>query len=600
MLNSPLQGNRNNYNRAVEELRRNNAQWQVFESKGHCVVRAGPGSGKTKALTTKLMRMLQEDVPAPRGIACLTYNAECARELSRRLEKLGFEPRQNVFVGTVHSFCLSCILMPYGTLANMDLPSLLTVASTSQVSEHQVRAFQEVFGADRKTWPQGFDSYRRTHLDRNSVEWSNTDRRLARAIECYENSLHASELIDFDDMVLHGLRLVQSHEWVRKLLKARFPILVVDEYQDLGLPLHRLVEVLCFNSIYGFAGAKPQLLNALSERDDVESVLLRTNYRCAKNIVRASETVLGKQNGEYDTPEDSIPGEVLFHQCTQGLQAQAEKICNELIPNALRDVPEATLGDLAVLYVDSNDGDVIAAAAKQAGHNFIRIDKNAPYRRTPLTRWLEECAKWCSGGWRSGNPRLSTLIFTWLSFSRQNEDVTVNLLLAKRRLVTFLWAHRESDAILAEWLGTFYDDCLSDVFNPDCQYADELDVLRELQNQANSGGQLAEYRVQTLAGQGGAKDHLNLITLHSAKGLEYKVVYLLGMEQGRIPWLRAEPEKKAESRRLFFVGLTRAKYEANILYSGWYLDRYKRYQCHGLSEFAAPLLISSMTLEDLI
>src|ERR1700757_586649 len=85
-----------------------------YNSTGHCVVLAGPGSGKTKTLVLKLARILAEDDRAPRGAACITYSQECARELSRRLERLGLREAPNLFVGTVHGFCLRHLLMPYG------------------------------------------------------------------------------------------------------------------------------------------------------------------------------------------------------------------------------------------------------------------------------------------------------------------------------------------------------------------------------------------------------------------------------------------------------------------------------------------------------
>ena len=88
------------YLSAADELRRNPEQWRAYESKGHCVVLAGPGSGKTKTLTIKMARMLSEDVQPPRGIACITFNTECAGELRRRLEKLGISESRSVFVGT--------------------------------------------------------------------------------------------------------------------------------------------------------------------------------------------------------------------------------------------------------------------------------------------------------------------------------------------------------------------------------------------------------------------------------------------------------------------------------------------------------------------
>src|SRR5438093_6197277 len=90
---------------AAEDLRGNPGQWQAYESQGHCVILAGPGSGKTKTLTVKMARMLQEDVQFPRGIACITYNSECVRELKCRLDALGVEESSAVFIGTMHAFC---------------------------------------------------------------------------------------------------------------------------------------------------------------------------------------------------------------------------------------------------------------------------------------------------------------------------------------------------------------------------------------------------------------------------------------------------------------------------------------------------------------
>lgn len=117
---------------AAEELRPNNAQWQAYESTGHCVVLAGPGSGKTKTLTIKLARILAEDVKAPRGVACITYNNECARELEDRLGALGVEPGKRVFVGTVHSFSLTQILIPYAESLDVGLPSRFQIANAQQ------------------------------------------------------------------------------------------------------------------------------------------------------------------------------------------------------------------------------------------------------------------------------------------------------------------------------------------------------------------------------------------------------------------------------------------------------------------------------------
>lgn len=81
---------------------------------------AGPGSGKTKVLTTKLARLISEEITPPRGVACLTYNNECVKELTGRLARLGIRNSTNVFVGTVHSFCLKNIILPYGKMGGLE------------------------------------------------------------------------------------------------------------------------------------------------------------------------------------------------------------------------------------------------------------------------------------------------------------------------------------------------------------------------------------------------------------------------------------------------------------------------------------------------
>lgn len=258
------------YRVAAEELRPNPEQWQAYQSDGHCVVLAGPGSGKTKTLTIKMARILAEDVEQPRGIACITFNSECAGELRRRLERLGVREGRNVFIGTIHSFCLKNVVHPYARLAGLDLPPDVTVAVPSEQERLFGEAFAAVYGGIPPTgWRTSFDQYRRTHIDRHAATWRGDDGDMAQLIEDYEHRLRLSGLIDFDDMVIVGLRLIEEHDWIRRCLRARFPVLVVDEYQDLGLPLHRIVTALCFKSgvrllavgdpdqsIYGFTGAR--------------------------------------------------------------------------------------------------------------------------------------------------------------------------------------------------------------------------------------------------------------------------------------------------------------------------------------------------------
>ena len=343
-------------------------------------------AGKTKTLTVKIARLLIESIREPRGLACITYNTECARELKARLEGLGVYESEYVFIGTVHSFCLKKVVIPFAALAGIELPQDFRVALSSEQDALFERAVAVEISDEEpsRRWRTRSEKYRRTHLDREGAGWQD-DEQLAKIIVRYEQLLRAGGMIDFDDMVLIGLRLIESNLWVRQALRAKFPVIVVDEYQDLGIPLNRIVHSLCFGSgsrlfavgdpdqsIYGFTGARPELLRELANSPRVETVSLPFNYRSGPTIVRASTIALGKIR-DYEARGPGA-GTVDFHGRPDGLEDQAQYICGQLIPEALERLEGLEVGDICVLYLDKNDGDVIARNAEEKGlsHNKDR------------------------------------------------------------------------------------------------------------------------------------------------------------------------------------------------------------------------------------
>lgn len=589
------------YVQAAEELRKNSGQWDAYQSNSNCVILAGPGSGKTKTLTVKLARILSEDVSEPRGVACITYNNQCARELKKRLSLLGVYDSERVSIGTLHSFCLRHIVLPYAQLAGVPKQYPIRVASLEEIESLQQAAITSVLGNQHR-WGAYHDAYRRIHLDRESAEW-HTDERAVKIIDEYEGLLDKNGLVDFDGMVQIGLHLVQKHEWVRRALYAKFPVLVVDEYQDLGEALDLIVRSLCFEggmrliavgdpdqSIYGFTGANPTLLRRLSESKQVKTIKLNLNYRCGSGIISASEVALGESRGFKSNREE--PGTLFFHERVAGIEDQAAFLCGSIIQDALKRRVGRNIGDIAILYLDKNDGDYIANAVRKTGWKFIRVDGNNPYQPSPVTYWLEDCAAWCSGKWSSGEIKLSDLVRRWLRFNESVQHES-EIAITKKRLVRFLYEHRFPLMPLNEWLQLFMKAGLEESLNREANLKDDKNKVEHLLEVTQPGHVLEEFTVSFFGGQGGSPEHLTLTTLHSAKGLEYDVVIMPGLEQGRIPYFNDDDKQIREKRRLFYVGLTRARHEVHFLYSGWYLNRYGRRFQNGRSIFVTEVQAST-------
>lgn len=567
------------YLRQAADLADNPGQLAAYNSTGHCVVLAGPGSGKTKTLVLKLARILAEDVRAPRGAACITYSQECARELTRRLERLDLREAPNLFIGTVHGFCLRHLLMPYARLADLPVPHPLAVATTRQADQLMKRVGDRLFGVGHPNKPLDLGRHRRVVLDRASAAWRE-EEELAAWAEGYEAELRRAGLVDFDDLVIFGQTLVARHDWVLPLVQAKFSVLAVDEYQDLGVPLHRIVERLAFEggvrlfavgdadqSVYGFTGADGGLLLGLAEREDVETVRLELNYRCASRIVSASEMALGEARG-YVSSDPERAAVVAFVNCPDGLAAQAEHAVSEIIPAALAAKPGRRLGDVAILYRDYRAGDVIASAAAEAGLEFVRVDTAAPYRKVALTSWIEDCAAWCAGGWREGRPQLRGLLDRWLAFRRARlPDREARSEAA--RLTDRLWALRRDDGPAAPFVAALRQDLIDPLTTIEPSLADQFEQVEKMSAALAADGALADLDLPALGGRDGSPAHLNLLTLHSAKGCEYDVVIMIGLDLGSLPWRNELPAVRRESRRLFYVGLTRARDEVHMLYSGF-------------------------------
>src|SRR5688572_13300849 len=284
-------------------------------------------------------------ISPPSGLACITFNNDAVREFRNRLGQLGFRARQGLFLGTVHSFCLNCVVRPYAGLVDPRFQDGIAVAGEDRANELLEEAARTVIAnPDIRGMGSRLTRLRRAiACGEDTSGFEDTDPQI---INAYENLLLREGLIDFEGIIITALSLISSHQWARRLLAARFPWLIVDEYQDLGGPLHRIVTSLIDQggvrafavgdtdqTIYDFTGANPQYLNELAERRDFTPIRLKFNYRSGQRIIDASQAALAptEPRGYVPDPKRQTQGEVFFLKCDGHFADHAAKTADAVM-----------------------------------------------------------------------------------------------------------------------------------------------------------------------------------------------------------------------------------------------------------------------------
>lgn len=552
--------------RAREELATNERQWQAFTTEGHCVVLAPPGSGKTKLLTTRLANDLVTRIKRPHGAACITLTNAAADELERRLNALGADRRSTLFVGTVHSFALTRIVLPFGAVGGYPELSNPKIASNRQVDAALDQAVNEFYGLGEGRYVDSTVKRLRKMMDPD--EWVRAGGSVTQVSERFEQILHDQGLIDFDDIIIRAVDLVEEHAFVRRALAARFPHLYVDEYQDLAPGLDRLVRALCFDytanaelfavgdpfqSIYGWTGSRPELLDEMSQRPGVSVIQLDINYRSGNEIIRISSQALGEEREIRGLREG---GTVSAHEVPEGFDHQLIAAA-ELIE---RYAKSGTSYDEVALLCHSNAECLETADALREAGLPVFVRDNDEYRLTPATLMVEALSAWAVLPRGQSGHRLGELLRRWRVFVRDADVVLVRLLVDSREL---------GDQPATEFIDALDELGLRRAL-ANASRADDAIEMAKLRRSLTSG-KLAGLTLGGLAERARALGRVYVTTMTASKGLEFDVILMLGIEEGKIPFFNSTGPALEEDRRKFYVSLTRARHAVHIFYSGWFV-----------------------------
>ena len=337
------------YLEKLNRLKKDEYQKAAFESQNNTVVLAGPGSGKTTVLTLKAMYLLNSAVSEPRGLACLTYSREAAREFTERLKELGLVRRKNIFLGTVHSFCLTEILGKFSDVYSLDIPIPIKIVPEKEKNKlfekakHNLQCEDNYFKFERMNCARMLSV---TGVSEVSID---KDEKAELIADEYEKLLFQSGYIDYETIIIESTKLLQEKTYVRECISAKYPWILIDEYQDLGRPLHEMVLSLINHtnikffavgdpdqSIYGFQGAVPDYLHELAERSDVQKIVLRNNYRSNQDIIDGSELVLNQQRGYIAKTRENEKAVYKFIEVDEELEDQIQYFVKKLFRDLLR------------------------------------------------------------------------------------------------------------------------------------------------------------------------------------------------------------------------------------------------------------------------
>ncbi|MFI1308275.1 DNA helicase PcrA [Streptomyces sioyaensis] len=600
----------------------------VVHTGGPLLIVAGAGSGKTRVLTHRIAHLLAERHVHPGQILAITFTNKAAGEMKERVEEL-VGPRANaMWVSTFHSACVRILRRESKKLGFTSSFSIYDAADSKRLMALVCRDLD----LDPKRYPPKSFSAKISNLKNELIDeetFAGTasdgfEKTLAEAYAMYQARLREANALDFDDIIMTTVHLLQAFPDVAEHYRRRFRHVLVDEYQDTNHAQYTLVRELvgpaesaaelCVvgdadQSIYAFRGATIRnILQFEEDYPDATTILLEQNYRSSQTILSAANAVIERNENRRPknlwTDAGSGPGITGYVADTEHDEAQF--VADEI--DRLTDAGDAKAGDVAVFYRTN-------AQSRVFEEIFIRV--GLPYKVVGGVRFYErkEVRDVLAYLRVLANPEDTVPLRRILNVPKRGIGDRAEAMidaLSLREKITFPQALRRVDEaygmaarsanavkrfnVLMEELRTIVESgagpatVLEAVLertgylaelqaSTDPQDETRIENLQELAAVAlefeqdrgeENPGTLADFleQVALVADSDQIPDEdeegsgvITLMTLHTAKGLEFPVVFLTGMEDGVFPHMRALGQTKEleEERRLAYVGITRAR-----------------------------------------
>ncbi len=593
-------------------------QQAVFTTEGPLLILAGAGSGKTTVLVNRIAYILQSGLCNPWNILAITFTNKAAGELKDRICAAVPEGGADIWAATFHSTCAR-ILRRYGD--RIGYSSHFTVYGTDD-QKRLIKDISKQLGIDDKRTPakaviseisKAKDKMQSPQDMLKQAEFDSRKVEIAKIYEIYQSRLKTSDAMDFDDLLCNAVELFEHCPDILEFYQRQFKYIMVDEYQDTNKVQYKFVSMLAQKhgnicvvgdddqSIYKFRGATIEnILSFENTFKGAKVIRLEQNYRSTSTILDAANGVISNntiRKGKTLWTENPKGDKIELHTCDS--ERDEAMFVAKTIMDGVADGRKYS--DYAVLYRTNAQSNAIEQALSRSGiphriigghrfyereeirdmvaylqvvnnpHDDVRLSRiiNVP-KRGIGARTVQVAAEIAAGLGESiysvikeadSYPQLSRAASKLKGFvslvdgfleAEESGDYTLaelyNLIIEHTNYENYLKLEKENPEVRIENI----EELSSNIIKFEEDYGDEADLSNFLE-EISLLSDIDNYDSES--------DSCVMMTLHSAKGLEFPVVFITGMEEGLFPSIASmmNPEEINEERRLAYVGITRAK-----------------------------------------